>query len=192
MADCRAGVDFFAQLHLSRLLSLDSFPHCPHRLQDIMASSRSSSPAGSAGLDMFEEPSDFRPPTPPPTTAIFHLPAAPSSSDESSNSAAAPNEGTSSTEEIRLNLVGSHPLWAHHLWNAAPVMARYLNAHHAALVQGASVLELGAAAGLPCIVARKRGANCVVATDWPDIELMRNLRDNVESVGAKAEVSCWM
>lgn len=129
---------------------------------------------------MFEEPSDFRPPTPPPTTAVFDLPPPPSASSSSSSQG--------SSEEITLNLVGSHPLWAHHLWNAAPVMSRYLNAH-AALVRGASVLELGAAAGLPCIVARKRGAGTVVATDWPDIELMDNLRGNVEGAGAKAEVS---
>ena len=55
--------------------------------------------------DLFQEPDDFRPKTPPPTEVLQHL-----------------YDGT----EVRLKLVGSHPLWGHHLWNAAPVMADYL------------------------------------------------------------------
>lgn len=148
--------------------------------------SRSSSPASEAGstdFSLFTEPASFRPPTPPPSVARFTLPAAPSSSSSSGATSSAAGE-----EEIELHLVGTHPLWGHHLWNAAPVLSRFMNAHAQTLLEGRSVLELGAAAGLPCIVARRRGAATTVASDWPDIELIQNLRRNVESVGGVAEV----
>jgi nicotinamide N-methyltransferase len=145
--------------------------------------SRASSPlsdAGSTDLSLFTEPASFRPATPPPSTAHFTLPPAPPSLGLSSADGAA--------QDILLHLVGAHPLWGHHLWNAAPVLSRFLNAHAPTLLAQRSVLELGAAAGLPCVVARKRGAATTVASDWPDIELLANLRRNVEAVGGIAEV----
>lgn len=110
---------------------------------------------------LFEEPAGFRPPTPPPTFAEHAL---------------------STGEVIRMQLVGSHPLWGHYLWNAAPTLTDYIEAHPA-LVQGRSVLELGAAAALPSMACAKLGAKCVVATDYPDPGLMKNVATNLEQNG---------
>ncbi|WFD43956.1 nicotinamide N-methyltransferase [Malassezia psittaci] len=82
--------------------------------------------------DLFQEPEGFRPKTPPPTEVLQRL-----------------YDGT----EVRLKLVGSHPLWGHHLWNAAPVMADYLQEYAEHFCAGRVILELGAAAGLPSIAA---------------------------------------
>lgn len=114
------------------------------------------------GLDMFQEPEGFRPPTPPDTEAFYDL---------------IQSDGTS--RRIVLSLVGSHPLWGHHLWNAAPTMSDYLAANADRLCKGKRVLELGAAAGLPSIVAHHLGARTVVTTDYPDADLMSNLQKNV-------------
>lgn len=81
-----------------------------------------------------------------------------------------------STVDIRL--VGSHPLWAHHLWNASRAFASYLDENPQMCV-GRAVLELGAGGGLPGIVAAKNGARRVVLTDYPDAPLLDNLRYNV-------------
>lgn len=43
-----------------------------------------------------------------------------------------------------------------------------------------TVLELGAAAGLPSLTAAFLGAAKVVATDYPDHEIIENLKENVE------------
>ncbi|RKP38602.1 hypothetical protein BJ085DRAFT_22297, partial [Dimargaris cristalligena] len=85
--------------------------------------------------------------------------------------------GTPASVQVRL--VGSHPLWGHMLWNAAKLFSHYLDAHKA-LVQGKNVLELGAGAALPSIVATLNGARRVVITDYPDIDLMNNIRFNVD------------
>ena len=42
------------------------------------------------------------------------------------------------------------------------------------------VLELGAGAGLPSLVAALHGAQHVVVTDYPDADLIANLRYNIE------------
>jgi nicotinamide N-methyltransferase len=42
------------------------------------------------------------------------------------------------------------------------------------------VLELGAGAGLPSLVSAVSGAQTVVVTDYPDQQLVDNLRWNVE------------
>ena len=45
-----------------------------------------------------------------------------------------------------------------------------------------TVLELGAGAGLPSLLASLRGARKVVVTDYPDRELIDNLKYNVSTV----------
>lgn len=112
--------------------------------------------AGAWGL--FDEPDGFRPKTPPPTEVVQRL-----------------HDGS----DVRLRLVGSHPLWGHYLWNAAPTMATYLQEHADRYVRGRALLELGAAAGLPSIAADRAGAAIVVATDYPDPDLMQNLAHNL-------------
>ena len=45
---------------------------------------------------------------------------------------------------------------------------------------GRTVLELGAGAGLPSLVCALNGAKRVVVTDYPDAELIDNLRYNID------------
>ncbi|KAJ2513163.1 Protein N-terminal and lysine N-methyltransferase efm7 [Coemansia sp. RSA 2049] len=80
--------------------------------------------------------------------------------------------------QVRLNLLGSHPLWGHYLWNAAKTFANYLDAHKD-IVQGKSVLELGAAGGLPSLISAVNEASRVVVTDYPDPDLIENIRKTV-------------
>lgn len=101
-------------------------------------------------------------------------------------------------EHLRINLLGSHPLWGHHLWNACLDISRYLQQYSATLLKGKSVLELGAAAGVPSIVCAREGADVVVATDYPDeplLEVLRaNVSDNVHDAGGRrilAEGYLW-
>ncbi|KAI0317798.1 putative methyltransferase-domain-containing protein [Amylostereum chailletii] len=79
---------------------------------------------------------------------------------------------------LNISLVGNHPLWGHHLWNASRSFASYLDQNRT-LYHGRNVLELGAGGGLPGIVAIKNGARKVVLTDYPDAPLIKNLEDNV-------------
>ena len=52
--------------------------------------------------------------------------------------------------------------------------------HADELVKGKSVLELGAGAGLPSLVCAINGASQVVVTDYPDADLIENLRYNID------------
>ena len=58
-------------------------------------------------------------------------------------------------------------------------MSLYVEEHAKQLVQGKSVLELGAGAGLPSLVCSVTGATQVVVTDYPDADLVENLRYNI-------------
>ncbi|OJJ44358.1 hypothetical protein ASPZODRAFT_72127 [Penicilliopsis zonata CBS 506.65] len=79
---------------------------------------------------------------------------------------------------VRVRLVGSHPLYANLLWNAGRTSAHYLEERAAGLLHGKDVLEVGAAAGVPSIVCAVKGARTVVMTDYPDPELVENMRYN--------------
>lgn len=127
-----------------------------------MAEGSGGSSDGEEGFSIFEEPANFRPPTPPPTQVTYQLPVSPYST-------------------IQLTLVGSHPLWAHHLWNASPTLSNYLCQYKPQLCLKKCVLELGAAAGLPSIVAHILGASKVVSTDYPDAPLTDNLQRNIKA-----------
>ncbi|TFK46266.1 hypothetical protein OE88DRAFT_1707695 [Heliocybe sulcata] len=81
--------------------------------------------------------------------------------------------------EVKIRLVGSHPLWGHHLWNAARAFASYLDEHRD-IYEGRTVLELGAGGGLPGIVCALNGAKKVMLTDYPDRELVENMQYNVD------------
>ena len=59
-------------------------------------------PDSEDGLDMFEDPADYYPPTPPPTSQTYT---------------------TTSGDIITLHLVGHSPLEAHHLWY---VLSQYI------------------------------------------------------------------
>jgi len=112
-----------------------------------------------ASLDIFQEPADFYQPEKPPTFVNYTL---------------------KSGQSLKLRLVGHSPLWGHLLWNAGQVISQYLEDNTKQLVRGKTILELGAGAGLPSLVAAVLGARKVVVTDYPDAELIANLRHNIE------------
>ncbi len=81
--------------------------------------------------------------------------------------------------EVRIRLVGSHPLWGHYLcvklslcggifpevgplprWNAALALASYLDSNQG-IYKDRYVLELGAGGALPSIVSAINGAKKV-------------------------------
>jgi predicted nicotinamide N-methyase len=144
---------------------------------------------------LFEEPSNFRPKTPEATFAYYSPPPdrLPSSSRVQLQPSHAQEKSKSDAGAIKLKLVGFSALWGHHLWNAAPVLSDYILLYRDLLLPQAStcVLELGAASGLPSIVAAKaldvlddvkgkgKGKATVVSTDYPDPDLITNLRENL-------------
>ena len=74
----------------------------------------------------------------------------------------------------------------HHVWNAAHSICAYLQipSNTTRLIHSKSVLELGAGAGLPSLVAALLGAQCTVVTDYPDAELVENIRWNIDNCHA--------
>lgn len=95
-------------------------------------------------------------------------------------------------KKIKLRLVGKNPLWGHLLWNAGKVSAEYIDDHSKEL-EGKTVLELGAASALPSLVASLSAEN-VVATDYPDPDLLENIECNIatlkEDAGRDLPISC--
>ncbi|KAJ6251601.1 protein n-terminal and lysine n-methyltransferase efm7 [Anaeramoeba flamelloides] len=86
------------------------------------------------------------------------------------------------SDEIILNLVSHHSLWAHHLWNASLTMSSLLEGELQDKFKGVtneSILELGAGGGLPSIIASLLGCT-VISTDYPDEVLIENLEKNVK------------
>lgn len=68
----------------------------------------------------------------------------------------------------------------HHLWQAGRIISNYLEQHATELhIHHASVLELGAGAGLPSLICAFHGASRVLVTDYPDADLIENLRHNI-------------
>ncbi|BGP44860.1 Protein N-terminal and lysine N-methyltransferase efm7 [Rhodotorula kratochvilovae] len=143
--------------------------------------SRASSPSAGSESDgfgaVFEEPADFRPPTPPPTVRAYK---------RRKYGGVGAQVGA---DEVDVGLVSGHPLWGHILYPAAIAMARFLELHAATLLhgpdghgkgKGKAVLELGAGGGLPGLTAALEGAGNVVISDFPDASLVRNLEKNVE------------
>ncbi|KAL8708654.1 MAG: hypothetical protein Q9220_006479 [cf. Caloplaca sp. 1 TL-2023] len=110
--------------------------------------------------EIFQEPPDYYPPPRPATFESRTLPTG---------------------QTLKLRLVGHNPLWGHHLWNGAQVVTDYLHEHAQSLVKGKSILELGAGAGLPSLAAAIWGAKNVVVTDYPDEDLVENMRVNIDS-----------
>lgn len=59
------------------------------------------------------------------------------------------------------------------------MISDYLESNAKKLVANKTVLEVGAGAGLPSLVSAHLGAKRVVVTDYPDADLIDNLRHNV-------------
>ncbi|KAL2057194.1 hypothetical protein ABVK25_002247 [Lepraria finkii] len=115
---------------------------------------------------MFQEPNDYFEPEKPATYTEHTL---------------------LSGQTLHLRLVGYNPLWGHYLWNGAQVLSTYLQKHAAQLVHGKNILELGAGAGLPSLVAATLGAKKAVVTDYPDAELVENLDHNITTCALLSE-----
>ncbi|KAA8566806.1 hypothetical protein MFRU_054g00030 [Monilinia fructicola] len=109
------------------------------------------------GPNLFAEPDDYYPPSPKPTTETHTLLAG---------------------QTLTLHLVGHNPLWGHHLWNAGRIISNYLE-ENPSLIASKTVLELGAGAGLPSLTCASLLAKKVVVTDYPDVDLIVNLRKNI-------------
>ncbi|KAI3394410.1 hypothetical protein diail_2822 [Diaporthe ilicicola] len=114
------------------------------------------------GGDLFAEPEDYYPPSPKPTKQTFT---------------------THNGDVIGLHLVGYSPTEAHHLWNGSRVAAQYFEADPEGTVRGRTVLELGAGAGLPSLVAAALGARRVVMTDFPDADILATMERNIAECG---------
>ncbi|KAF2746252.1 hypothetical protein M011DRAFT_478246 [Sporormia fimetaria CBS 119925] len=112
------------------------------------------------GLGLFQEPSDFYQPEKEATYASHQL---------------------LSGQDLKIRLVGHNPLWGHYLWNAGRTIAHYVEQHASDMVRGKMVLELGAGGGLPSLVCALSGAARVVVTDYPDADLIENLRYNIDN-----------
>lgn len=82
-------------------------------------------------------------------------------------------------DAIQLELLSEQRLFAHQLYPAAVVLARMLDSG-LLVADGRTVLELGAGAALPCILAALHNAAAVVASDFPQPEMLRNTRANLE------------
>ncbi|KAF9108153.1 hypothetical protein BGX27_008448 [Mortierella sp. AM989] len=85
---------------------------------------------------------------------------------------------------------GAVKLMSHYVWNAALVMAEYIEAAELINVRGQRVIEFGAGAALPGLLCVKRGAEFVTLTDYPDPAIIQNMERNwyenlVESVQDK-------
>lgn len=132
-----------------------------------MSTSDNESDSEVSVVNMFAEPEDYYPPSPPPTTATHTL---------------------LSGRTLTLRLIGHNPLWGHLLWNAGRIISHYLE-RNAFLLKDATVLELGAGAGLPSLVSSLLGAARVVVTDYPDPDLIQNLAWNIEHCLADASSS---
>ncbi|KAG0234078.1 nicotinamide n-methyltransferase [Actinomortierella wolfii] len=113
-------------------------------------------------MAMFAEPPEFSPPPPEPTFEHFIR-----------------DKKDQDPQQLTLRLVGSHPLWGHHLWNAAKMFANWLDARPE-YTHRKNVLELGAGAALPSLIAVVNGASKVVITDYPDESLIKNIEYNVQ------------
>ncbi|KAJ9653998.1 Protein N-terminal and lysine N-methyltransferase efm7 [Neophaeococcomyces mojaviensis] len=110
-------------------------------------------------LDLFQEPKDYYAPPKPATFTSYT---------------------TKQGVEVKLRLVGHNPLWGHLLWNAGQIVARYLEDNAVDIIKDKTILELGAGAGLPSLICALHNAKRVVVTDYPDADLIENLRYNID------------
>ncbi|GME78865.1 unnamed protein product [Ambrosiozyma monospora] len=114
---------------------------------------------------MFEEPENFRP---PPPEAHF-----------ASYTRLTPIKCQPEITDIKLRLVGKSPLWGHLLWNAGIYTAQFVE-KHPELIKDKKIVEFGAASALPSLLCSMNGADSVVSTDYPDNDLLDNIKYNVD------------
>ena len=83
-------------------------------------------------------------------------------------------------EGIKIRLLNvHHSLWGDKLWEAGKIMSKIIkDGKFGVDVSGKTVVEFGSGAGLSSICCAIKGAARVVATDYPDQNLVDNLRYN--------------
>ncbi|OAX83636.1 hypothetical protein ACJ72_02005 [Emergomyces africanus] len=88
-----------------------------------------------------------------------------------------------SGQKLKLRLVGANrfPIEGFLLWNAGKASADYLESRARKWVEGKDILELGAGAGLPSLICAILGARTAVVTDYPDPDLVENMRINAQA-----------
>lgn len=74
------------------------------------------------------------------------------------------------------------------IWNAGRTIADYLE-QSPGIVRNKYVLEFGAGAALPSIVCGLSGAAIVVATDYPDADLIENIRYNLQHSASELDMA---
>ena len=85
-------------------------------------------------------------------------------------------------QQLTVSLVKKHhSLWGEYVYNAARVLADKMDSGEI-LVKDKRVLELGAGAGLPGLVAALNGASHSLITDYKDEDLIRVINLNVDSL----------
>ncbi|KAJ3289564.1 nicotinamide n-methyltransferase [Rhizoclosmatium sp. JEL0117] len=117
--------------------------------------------------NLFEEPEGFRPSTPPPTYETY------------TRNPSNVQQNTPHTLDIQ-KMGARDSLWAHRVWNGSLVLAEHLDCDKTK-TQGKRVLELGCAAAIPSMLSAINGAECVVATDYPNPVLMKTIARNLET-----------
>ncbi|KAJ4458989.1 putative nicotinamide nmethyltransferase [Paratrimastix pyriformis] len=128
------------------------------RLREIKATPADEQEEAMIGL--FQEPDGYYKEPIPPTFSSYHRKAS-----------------DSEPADVRLRVPGEHPLWAHRVWNAAMVLADYIDMSFQ--IKGRRVLELGAGAALPSLISAFKGAEKLAITDYPDEVLIENIRMNL-------------
>lgn len=81
---------------------------------------------------------------------------------------------------LTLEIVGSHPLWGHYIWNASMAISKYIEMNPE-IVMNKNILELGSGAGLPSIISSLCHSNLTVATEYPEDALLSTLEKNLSN-----------
>lgn len=69
-------------------------------------------------------------------------------------------------------------LFATMIWHGARALSNYLASDVSDFIKGKSIIEFGAAAGLPSLTCYKIGASTITSTDYPASAIIFNLRRN--------------
>lgn len=115
-------------------------------------------------------------------STIFDVPPIAFSADQGGHYTYTPPEGPSINLRIPDPPAAHQNLQANHLWLSAVYLAEQICANIINL-QGQRVAELGAGAGLPSVMASRKGAE-VVCTDWSVEEVLQAIRHNMGGKGA--------
>ena len=85
-------------------------------------------------------------------------------------------------EGIKIRLLNTHhSLWGDKLWEAGKIMGKIiLEKKYGVDVEGKSVVEFGSGSGIGSLSCAKMKAQIVVSTDYPDENLIENLRFNCQ------------